>query len=356
MQTRSSKIVLAVGLGLALMLWSVKADQGFQASGHLEITAYKTDGSPLSNHHSDFEIEVNGNQWEMTSRQGTGHIIRVGSDGKYVYTVMAYPSTMPLPAKAVPPAIIDSGFYYLSGTPYENVVWYAFASSCVTNDVFPAPWLDARHDPIATAFVAKVEKRFDSGLPAKVQFFVSQSQVQKAATNENLLAEMPSQVTEHFVNLLDKYKNNFLAADYEALDLINVGMMKIPLHFKLRRFTPDYPSGNVFEVFDGTVSNWSYSNKTNFAPENFGIVGVTDFRFKNVKNKIDGIRYQSSNQWFDINNTNLLEIYKRKLERKPQPLLHSLDQKNRKKLPILIVMAIIFISPAFFMIRKLWKK
>lgn len=356
MKSQFFNIFLAVSVCLTFELWNVHADEGFKASGHLEVTAYKTDGMPFSSHHSDFEIEVNGNEWEMTSTQGTGHTIRVGSDGKAVYSLMSFPSSMPLDTNTAPPAIIDSGSYYLSGTPYENVVWYALASSGLTNDVFPAPWLNARNDPTAAAFVAKTDKRLNAGLPEKVEFFVSTSQVKKAATNDNVLVEIPSPITEHFTITLDIWKNNFLAAHYEVLDSTNIGAITIPLHFRLERFTPDYPKDMVFEAFDGIISSLSYSQKTNFVPGDFGIVGVTDLRFKNVKDKVDGIRYQTSNEWLSKDNTNLLGIYKQKLERKPQTLQHSFDDKNKRTLPALITMAIVFISPVFFLIKRYRKK
>lgn len=330
--------------------------QPYSASGHLEETAYDQNGLKFSNHHSDFQIDVNGNQWGMVLTQGTGHIIRVGSDGKAVYSVMSFPPQMPLPTGAAPPALVDLGSYYLSGIPYENIVWYALASSRATNNILPAPWLDARTDPTAYAFIAKVNRRLDSGLPAKVQFFVSKTQVQKATTNENLLVESESKVTKHFKAALDAYKDGFLVADYEVFETTNIGAETIPLHFALRQFTPDYSNGKVFVVWEGTVSSVGYSEKTNFTPQDIGIVGITDYRLKNVKDKIDGVRYLSSNQWVSVDNSNLIALYQNKKTKQPQQIQHLFDKKNKIKLPVLIVMAIVFVLPAVFMIKNLRKK
>jgi hypothetical protein len=261
------KPCLHIGFVIFVLPLSIIAQpaQAFKASGNLKVTDYDSTGAKFSEHHSDFQIDVNGNQWKIVSKQDTGHIVQVGSDGNIVFAEVTPPSKMSLPAGVAPPMTTDSGNYYLSGSPYENVVWYALASSSLTNDIFPAPWLSARVDPTAYVLTAKTSERLDSGLPAKVQFLVLKSQIKKAATNENLYAT--SAVTKYFKSHLGAYENNFLAADYEVMETTNIGTITIPLHFILRRYTPDYAQGKKFEIFEGTVSSVANSEVTNFIPQ-----------------------------------------------------------------------------------------
>lgn len=325
---------------------------GFNASGRLVVTTYDAKGAEYTNHHSQFEIDVSGQQWKMVSRLDTGHSFRVGSDGSAVFAVVSYPPHMKMPTNGVPPATIDAGGYYLSGTPYQNIIWYALSSSVQTNGLFPAPWLSARMDPTAETLVSIVKRKLDSGLPAEAQFHFAKSKVGEALKSENLPQERQNKVVKQFSDALNAYKDGFLVADYQVFQTTNVNGLTVPTHFILRRFSPDYDAGKVFETFEGHVHGLSSSVITNFLPEDTGIVGVQDYRFKNTKDRVDGIRYVTSNLWISANDSNLAMVYQKKLANRPR---HITDRENRKAVPVLIALLFITISlPVVIMTRK-WK-
>jgi hypothetical protein len=343
--------VARLGL-LVIMLPSSGSTQplesDFQALGTLEVTTFDPLGAEVGRRYARFRIEVRGRQWHLVSEHQTGHLIRVGCDGEAVYATMSFPDSMlqDLPPSMPMPASIDPGIYYLSGTPYENVVWYALASFRATPALFPAPWLSARTDPTAHIFSERTDDLLDSGLPRKSRFLVSKDQVETASTHSDLLE---NQVSERFRAGLSSYPARFVGAEYDVLQFTNAGVATIPTLFVLRRFSPSYPNGNVFERFQGLVTNVLPSEATGFVPQDVGALSVTDYRRKSVEEGLIGVRYATSNGWARLDERETILLSSR-----GQPNHGATQRDSGRRLLVVVAIGVLFLGPILYLL--VWRR
>jgi len=283
----------------AMSLHGQSNSWSFVAHGKLVITAYRRDGSAMTNlppRFSDFTIERLNDRWGLSTVQNK-IIFTGGTDGTASYEITVDPdSSYKVGRSRLIAATIDPGTYCTSASPYENIIWLAFSMAQDATNPFPAPWLMARRDPVAHIFSFECDRRMSSGLPEHAQFVARASKIAAAGQNEQLYKKSEARLDDPEI-ALKPFKEAFIGADYVINEKTNFQGIDLPLRFRLTRFNPRYPPSAPFEICEGTITKIESSTSDNLVPQSpsDAVLSLVDYRFHD--SNLTYISYYATNEW-----------------------------------------------------------
>ena len=297
------------------LLWTIPKRGNaaeFGVNGVIVCNLLRSDGQVFTNYSYDFTARTETNGWNIKVVFGKDHYLCAGSDGTNVYTVLEDPKGRKSTKSSMPGKIVN-GSYPLNDDWYITVPWLALCSSSYLNEHgtanLPAPWVNARIDPTASAFVAEVRRTGGEALPASIIFTCKK----KSADDLKSLGWLNSQHLQgNAFQILETFQEGFVGAEYAVKNSTNFDGIILPTEFELKCFLPD-KSHSLYKVFHGTILQFFRPSRSTFLPEILGPVSVADFRLRDASAGIDFVNYSLTNSdWITPNSSDVQAFFRKK--------------------------------------------
>ncbi len=330
------------------------AGSGYTVSGFIEVYERKEakegfqDGSQKRELHlsqrTEFNVISDGQFWRIKALYGAKHYSVYSSDGTNVFSYLVQEDETRSRVFSSAPATVVPGRLPVDSTWYVVLPWLAFASKEFLDaqpDLgaveIPAPWAIALGDPVALAYLAKVDRGTEVPfVPQGVTFYRDAAKLKRLVAGEDFtLGGLGVATKEKFM----MEASGILKAtpvlehpdgEFRVLSWMGVGRFQLPQEIELIRYLSPAGTNNhdllvPLTRFRLYTTNAEVCEVQANVPPPDRPVWVADYRLQNRRYKVRQTMYliETGAEWKATNDPVVLGLFQAVVEKRASRLFYS---------------------------------